>query len=239
MPRSDWQLPDPGGGAHEEIEASQRLMQIAEWELQQILLDIHDGPVQHMYAALSQIDLLRRALESPVEGEQAASADRLERVRHLIEAGLNDIRTFISAYRTPEFESGSVRSLLEALALQHESLTDTRVPLHVDDANITSAPLPLRIVVYRIMQEALANAYRHGGASTVTVNVGVDDTGPVKQLSLVIKDDGAGFDVAELPPGNHFGLAGMRDRAKMIGGSFRFESKVNGGTTVFVELPLA
>ena len=47
-----------------EIDASHRMMQVTERELQRILLDIHDGPVQHMYAALSQLDLLRRAVEA-------------------------------------------------------------------------------------------------------------------------------------------------------------------------------
>src|SRR4051812_32059826 len=58
------QMPQSRLAERREIDASHRMMQVTERELQRILLDIHDGPVQHMYAALSQLDLLRRAVDA-------------------------------------------------------------------------------------------------------------------------------------------------------------------------------
>ena len=67
-------------GERPQLRASKRLIQMAEWQLQQILLDIHDGPVQHMYAELSRLDLLRRALETTGQlGEELET--RVDRVR--------------------------------------------------------------------------------------------------------------------------------------------------------------
>ncbi len=219
-----------------QLRASKRLIQVAEWELQQILLDIHDGPVQHMYAALSQLDLLRRALENKGQlGEEMET--RVGRVRSLLEAGLNDIRTFIGAYRTPAFESGGVAALLDGLALQHESLTDTRVMLRAEEWD-TGAPLPAKIVLYRVLQEALANAYRHGGASEVEVVLERAGEAAAPWLRLTVRDNGAGFDPACLPPGRHFGLEGMEDRVAMIGGRFALQSVVGGGTALTAEVPL-
>ena len=87
-------------GPEPQIRASKRLIQVAEWEFQQILLDIHDGPVEHMYSALSQLDLDRRALR-PGAARPDASGDeverRLEQVRLLLEAGLTDIRVALAA----------------------------------------------------------------------------------------------------------------------------------------------
>ena len=113
-----------------EISASHRMMQVTEWELQRILLDIHDGPVQHMFAALSQLDLLRRALESD-DCMSPQAEDRIGRIRQLLEGGLNEVRSFIGAFRPPEWEARGLVPLLEGLLLQHESMTDMQVALEV------------------------------------------------------------------------------------------------------------
>ncbi len=228
------------GGPEPQIRASRRLIQVAEWEYQQILLDIHDGPVQHMYAALSQLDLARRAVRPGVEKFDYVCGEvesRLERVRMLLETGLNDIRTFIGAYRTPEFEGRGVGELLEGLALQHEALTDARVTIRAEEWP-EGAPLPVKIVLYRVLQEALSNAYRHGGASDVAVELERQGEQATPWLRLTVRDNGAGFDRSHLPPGKHFGLRGMEARVTMIGGRFTLESAVRAGTTVRAEVPL-
>ncbi|HET9984048.1 MAG TPA: sensor histidine kinase [Longimicrobiales bacterium] len=230
-------MPRPRGRAQPEIQASRSLMQVAEWELQQVLQDIHDGPVQHMYAALSQLDLLQRALEASPAGPSAEAWARLDRIRRLLEAGLADIRTYIGGYRTPEFDSRELVPLLQGLAMQHEALTDTRVPIEVPGP-VPEPPLPVKIALYRVLQEGLSNAYRHGGAAEVAVRLAVDGTAAATRLRLTLRDDGAGFDVDRLPPGRHFGLQGMRDRMGMVGGSFQLDSAPGGGTTITVEVPL-
>ncbi len=216
-----------------EAVASRRLMEVAERELQRILLDIHDGPVQAMYAALSQVDLVRRALDSGTPDAMAEAAQRLLRIRTLLEHGLNEVRTFIGEFRPPQFGEKGLTELLESLTLQHEAMTDTPVTLDVAEA-VPDVALPVKIALYRVMQEALSNAYRHGGARRVTVLVA-----PVgrRRLMVEITDDGAGFD-PDLPlTADHFGLAGMRDRVETIGGTYLLRSSPGAGTTVRVEVP--
>ncbi len=219
-----------------EIDASRRMMQVTERELQRILLDIHDGPVQHMYAALSQLDLLRRALEAsgPVEGEVH---DRLGRIRSLLEGGLNEVRSFIGAFRPPEFEARDLVTLLEGLAIQHESMTDTRIDLEVRGA-VPRIPLPAKIGLYRVLQEGLSNAYRHGGADRVIVRLRRVRRGGEPHLRMSIADNGHGFDSRAPVPDKHFGLQGMHDRVEMIGGRFRIRSAPGRGAVVGVEVPL-
>ena len=195
------------------------MLAITEWELQRILLDIHDGPVQHMYAALSQLDLLETALE------RSSSTDpevllRKDRIRTLLEDGLAEVRSFIGASRAPEFEHRPLRQLLDELLLQHEHLTDTRIAL------------------YRILQEALSNAYRHGGASRVEVSLRAVKDAPHPRLRLEIVDNGAGFDTTNAPGESHFGLRGMRDRVEMVGGAFALASTPGEGTCVRVEVDI-
>ncbi|MDX2184445.1 MAG: sensor histidine kinase [Gemmatimonadaceae bacterium] len=214
--------------------AASRMIRVTEWELQRILLDIHDGPVQSMYAALSQLDLLRRTLEG-CEGDGVVEArERADRIRRSLETGLAEVRQFIGEFRPPEFKDRRLLELLEALALQHEAATDTRVMLAVR-STVPETALPVNIVLYRVMQEALSNAYRHGGARTVHVTVSPAGRTAVR---MTISDDGAGFDPGVEAPDAHFGLKGMRDRVEMIGGRFGLTSRLGRGTQVAVEVPL-
>ena len=221
--------------ARREISASHRMMQVTERELQRILLDIHDGPVQHMYAALSQLDLLRGALDAAGVDDPAVR-DRLDRIRVLLEGGLGEVRSFIGAFRPPEFEARALVTLLEGLALQHEALTDTETVLDVRGA-LPEVSLPVKIGLYRVLQEGLSNAYRHGGARRVTVRLRRVERRGETRLRMSVSDDGHGFDPARVPPEKHFGLQGMRDRVEMIGGRFRLRSQPGRGAMIAVEVP--
>jgi len=212
-------------------DAPRRMLQTTEREMQRLLLDIHDGPVQHMYAALSQLDLLRRALESASGVEPEVHA-RAGRIQQLLETGLGEIRSFIGAFRPPEFQVGDLRTLFEDLLLQHTTATDTEVSLEA--APLPAVSLPVKIALYRILQESLSNAYRHGGATRVKVTLASDRN---DRVQATIADNGCGFDLAATTDRNHFGLAGMRDRVDLIGGTIAITSAPGAGTTVTVEAP--
>jgi signal transduction histidine kinase len=219
-----------------EIDASHRMMQVTERELQRILLDIHDGPVQHMYAALSQLDLLRRAVEAAGAGDGEVR-ERMERIRVLLEGGLNEVRSFIGAFRPPEFEARDLVTLLEGLALQHEAMTDSELALDVR-GTLPELPLPVKIGLYRVLQEGLSNAYRHGGANLVTVRLRQVVRRGEPRLRISISDNGHGFEPSAVRSDKHFGLQGMRDRVEMIGGRFRLRSQPGRGAMIAVEVPV-
>ncbi len=205
--------------------------------MQRILLDIHDGPVQHMYAALSQIDLMESALDRST-GIDPEVVTRKDRIRKLLEDGLTEVRSFIGAFRAPEFEHRPLRQLIDELLLQHEHLTDTEISVEADP-DLPDADLPVKIALYRILQEGLSNAYRHGGASVVHVKLHRVKEMPNSRLRLEIVDNGAGFDTRDALGESHFGLRGMRDRVEMVGGSFALQSAPGLGTRVAVEVELA
>jgi signal transduction histidine kinase len=224
------------GVSEREILASRRLLRVSEWELQQLLLDIHDGPVQAMYAALSQLDRLTRAAEAAAPESQAEVLARADRIRVLLETGLREIRSFIGAIRPPHFERQDLRELIESFAIQHETTTDTAVHLEVAP-DLPEVPVDTKIALYRVVQEALSNAYRHGGAERVDISVRTEPTPSGLGLVLEIVDNGAGF-VSGEPSDGHFGLRGMRDRVEMLGGDFHIASTIGTGTEVRVVVPL-
>jgi signal transduction histidine kinase len=231
-------MPRSATAERREISASHRMMQVTERELQRILLDIHDGPVQHMYAALSQLDLLRRALDG-AGVDDAGVRERMERIRVLLEGGLNEVRSFIGAFRPPEFEARDLVTLLEGLALQHEAMTDTELMLDVR-GTLPAVPLPVKIALYRVLQEGLSNAYRHGGANRVAVRLRRVVRRGEPRLRISISDNGHGFEPGRVADSEkHFGLQGMRDRVEMIGGRFRLRSRPGRGAMIAVEVPIA
>lgn len=223
----------PGGP---EGERSLRVLRVTEGELQRLLLDLHDGPVQYIYAGLSQVELLDRrlGLQPP---DVAGAREHVARVRQLLEAALAEIRTSIGLKRAPDVAASDIRSMLEGVVLHHEATTDTRVVLAVDVAAVTPQP-ETRIAMYRILQESLSNAYRHGGGHDVTVSLDhVPATPP--WLRLTIRDEGSGFDPATQRRPGSMGLDGMETRAATVGGRLRVHSTPGAGTTVVLEVPTA
>jgi signal transduction histidine kinase len=90
----------------------------------------------------------------------------------------------------------------------------------------------LETAVYRIVQESLTNAIRHGCARRVAVAVGDSD----REVYVTVRDDGTGFDPAGTAGG--FGLPGMRERAELLGGTIEIHSSPGSGTTVTATMPL-
>jgi signal transduction histidine kinase len=223
---------------HREAEAraaSRRLLATSERELQRIVLDMHDGPVQDIFAALSQLQVLERALT-----HDPASEHRARQTVQLLERALGEIRNFIGAFRPPGFERRGLGEIIEGLAVQHETLTDQAVELQLPD-ELGDCALPTKIAVYRILQEALANGHRHSGASAQRVIV--ERRGAA--ITLTVSDDGRGFNPKRVlaseedvgVEGGHFGLRGIQDRVEMLGGSFALESAPGRGTTLTITLP--
>lgn len=215
--------------------ASRRLLATSERELQRIVLDMHDGPVQDIFAALSQLQVLERSLAADPVAQQ-----RARQAVGWLERALGEIRNFIGAFRPPGFERRALGEIIEGLAVQHETLTDQVVELEVPP-DLGDCLLPTKIAIYRILQEALANGHRHSGAARQRLTV-VRQAGAI---ALTVSDDGRGFDPQRVlaseedvgVEGGHFGLRGIQDRVEMLGGTFALESAPGRGTSLAVTLP--
>jgi signal transduction histidine kinase len=94
-------------------------------------------------------------------------------------------------------------------------------------------PPPIALLVYHIAREGVMNAMKHSGGTNVWLDLHMDDD----DVLLTIRDDGVGFDTDGPGPEGHFGLAMMRERAQVAGGTYSIESARGRGTTVSVRLP--
>ena len=215
--------------------AGRRLLAVAEEELQRVVLDFHDGPVQHLFAALGQLSVLHDQLSSYAT---PAHLETLGRAESLLESSLRDIRNIVSTLYAPEFSGRPIAEIAEELVVQHEALSGTEVTFTLGESLTPVSPL-VKIALYRILQEALSNIRRHAGANAAAIRLWSSDG----FVHLDIEDRGRGFQPPPLvgPDATerhqHIGLRGMRDRAAMVGGELSVESRLGQGTRVHVRFP--
>ena len=151
----------------------------------------------------------------------------------------------ITEIRTAQLTSGMVVGLstlfmylvlsgLASRALRdYERKTGSQVEANVDEIP-AGLPLPVKMTLYRILQEALSNGYRHAGGLGQRVTVQVEGV----ELRVEVSDKGPGFDPQAIFREGHLGLATMHERAEVLGGCFNIESAPGKGTTIWSYLPL-
>jgi signal transduction histidine kinase len=200
-------------------------------ERQRISQDLHDSIIQSLYAiSLSLEDLPEFIADVPAEG--AAGADS---AIDSIHATIRDIRNFISGLQ-PELLAGVDDLATGIRQLGAEFEANTLIDLDVQiDTNGFEPPLDTAVHVLAITREALSNVARHSAASRASIRLST--TG--ESLSLVIDDNGRGFDVNEERSSSHRGLANLRSRAEALGGKLNVDSRHGAGTHLELTMPLA
>jgi signal transduction histidine kinase len=223
--------------------AMAQILEQDERMLGRIGLDIHDGPTQQLSVAMLELQLLEADLADAETADGPAPESlrpALERIYETVGGALHEMRELIGHLRPAQFEDRRLTDILQEAIAGFESRCDSRVEATWEgEFAVNGVSATQRITLYRILQEALTNAHRHGHASIVTVLCRDEEDA----TTLVVADDGAGFDpeaTQRRRPGvplQRFGLHGMRDRAQMLGGTFEVTSAPGTGTTIRVVLP--
>jgi len=220
---------------HERVRrAARRTTALNERFLRRISAELHDAPAQDLGLALLRLDHLEPQPQ-PAHGTLAASAEPdFHLVQNSLQHALTEIRAISAGMGLPELENRTPVETVARAVRTHEQRTGTHVTVKLN--NLPShLSLPVKITVYRVIQEALSNAYRHAGGAGQEVQV---DCG-AHQLTLTVADRGPGFDnLGNLERDEHLGLVGMRERLESLGGSFRIESARGQGTRIIAQLPL-
>lgn len=186
--------------------------------------ELHDAVTQTLFSASLIADVIPRIWRrDPEEGLQ-----NLEELRQLTRGALAEMRTLLLEMRPEALERSDIKSLLTQLA--DAFIGRVRVPVSLAIQGDCELTHEVKMVFYRVAQEALNNIAKHSGARQVELILECQPG----QLNLCIKDDGLGFEPDSHPPG-HMGLAIMRERASSIGASLMIESQVGRGTTVMLD----
>lgn len=207
--------------------AAERTTEINERFLHRISADLHDGPAQNVALALLRLDALTAA-----DDGRTRAAPPFEEVRHALDSALTDLRSIASGLRLPEIDSLSPEATIRRVVEDVGRITGRRPTLECRDLPET-LPLPIKRAIYRVLHEALSNSFRHAADAKSWVVV----TGNTSAVTIEVADDGPGFEITDDPGVGALGLAGMRERARLLGGTFSVVSGSGEGTVVKVVLP--
>lgn len=202
------------------------LIQAQEDERAVIAGDIHDDSVQAMTAVAMRLELLGRGLTDP------DLVERHQKLQDSVRQAIGRLRRLLFQLHPPALERDGLGAAIESYLLQTLD-PDVCDHLVVDELH-TDPPIALRILMYRVVQEALVNVAKHAEASHVRVGLTSEDDG----VRIEVQDDGRGFvpeDVDSRP--GHMGLPSMRKRVELAGGWWTLESRPAAGTTVRFWVP--
>jgi signal transduction histidine kinase len=205
-------------------QASERLLTVEEDERRRIALELHDGVGQVLTALTLTLDAA-----GPSAGSEATRSVRS--ARKLAETALAEVRHLAHWMRPARIEERGLVAAIRDLSSQ----SGFHVRVHVEPA---LEPLPIldptvMVGAYRIVQEALANAARHSGATVAHVWIGSRG----ERISISVADEGCGFDRASLLD-QGIGLPGMYERAELLGGHLAIQTATGSGTRVTLDFPV-
>ncbi|OWK44538.1 histidine kinase [Fimbriiglobus ruber] len=215
----------------EEVQARlyRELLTAQEDERGRIARELHDGIGQEVVSlALG----LSAAAEAAPPGEDR---DRLEKLRQGAAETLEEIRRMAQGLRPMVLDDLGLVAALERLTDGFTRLHGVRAEVVVAAPPSDRLPREVESAVYRIVQEAMANVAKHARARTADVTLEVAD----RCVRVSVTDDGDGFAIPDRPRLHAgLGLSDMRERAVMLGGTFRVDSSPGRGTTIDIMIPL-
>jgi PAS domain S-box-containing protein len=196
-----------------------------EEERRRIAGEIHDDSVQVMASVGIRLETIRRQLQ---DEEQGAT---IEQVQRTVQLAIDRLRRLLFELRPIALDRDG---LVGALRMYLEQVTrDADLGYRMEN-RLLSEPAPeTRLVLYRIIQEAVTNARKHARAKRLVVRLEERDGGTMVRVS----DDGVGFEMDRSSGPGHLGLSAMREQAEMAQGRFRVDSTPGKGTVVEVWVP--
>ena len=211
-----------------------KLLTSQEEERRLIARELHDGIGQTMSAIKFKVETALKELEGK---EGSESCQVLGTVVPMIQGAVEEVRRISKNLRPPILDYLGVVATIswftrEFMKIYEEIQVDQEIQLKEEDV-----PQPLKVSIFRVLQEAFNNVAKHSQADLVRVALRKRDG----WIDLVIEDNGRGFDIKAAnrseDPASGLGLAGMKERAILSVGSFELESFPGKGTRIAVSLP--
>jgi signal transduction histidine kinase len=213
---------------HKQYRTLRHLLQSSDHERQTIAYEIHDGLAQYLAGAIMQF----QTFDHLKDKKPKLAAKAYDAGTTMLQQGHADARRLIAGVRPPILDESGVVTAVGHLVNEQSRLKGPKIDYHSSVDFDRLVPI-LENAIYRIAQEGLANACQHSKSEKVRVSLLQQED----RVRIEIRDWGVGFD-AKAVQGNHFGLEGIRQRARLLGGKCSIRSTAGKGTRITVELPV-
>lgn len=209
--------------------AAERTTTLNEQSLRRTSADLHDGPGQALALALLRLDDVkaRQGASSPEDQHE------FDVVHGAVRDAMTEMRAIAAGLRLPELGPLSLAQVAVRAVDDHQRRSGTQVQLEIGEVP-EHASLAVKIALLRTLQEALSNATRHAGGLGMSAHLWAE----AGTLWLTVADHGPGLQPGPRTHNGGLGLANMRERAELLGGSFDIESVPGNGALLRVSWPL-
>lgn len=233
--------------------AAARTTTLNEQFLSRISADLHDGMAQDLALALLRLEPLYdgvRQQEAMINTGAEQLTKDFQFVKTALDSALKEVRALAAGLRSPKLETLTISAIVEQAVRDYERKTGCSVQVTLAPMTAPAlpwlpatgasdnAPLAIKATLYRLLQEALINSFRHATGAVQSVYLEKVRIKAQTMLSVKIVDQGPGFDLPQSRQKGRLGLAGMRERVEVLGGRFQVASAPGAGTTVWACLPL-
>src|SRR5690554_2736864 len=205
-----------------------RIIQAQEEERKRVARDIHDGPAQSIANLVFRVEFTQKLLNKDMEKARV----ELQELKNLIRHSMQDVRKIIYNLRPMSLDDlGLVPTLkryVDNFIEQNEILIEFNVI-----GNRKRLPGIYEVTVFRLIQEALNNIFKHARASSGKVRLEYAK----ERINIFVSDDGIGFNIEEIDE-EKYGLFSMQERCNLLGGSLDIKSKKNKGTIIKIRIPI-
>ena len=205
-----------------------KLIDLQEKELFMVSHDIHDGFVQEVFGAKMLCEALVTQLDLPAD---SPSHSRFQAIIEALSRATADARRLISELRPLVIDEDGIVEAIRYLISDSSIAQEIKITF-TQNIRTPRYDSMLEGNLFRIVQEALNNARRHSEAAAVSIHL--EEQGST--IRLTIQDNGIGFDLNQIDP-SRFGIRGIRERARLFGGTAKISSQPGTGTKIIVEVP--
>jgi two-component system sensor histidine kinase DegS len=212
-----------------------RVIKATEEERRRLVREIHDVPVQALVNMGIRLELCLQTLDKDIN----KARDYIKELKEQVNQNIKELRRIIHNQRPMSLDDLGLIATLEKHLQNFEETTGIKTSFRLVGQPVEIKGL-VQIALFRIIQEALSNVKRHSAATRAMVKMEFVEN----SVSLLIADDGVGFDVSEYKnmegeENGGFGLMGMRERVELLQGYMGIDSQKGKGTSIFVRIPLS
>ena len=210
---------------------ARKVLMAQEEERARISRELHDELGQLLTALRLEMGWLEKSISVERKNETGVLGNSIS----LVEQATGELRRMCKGLRPPLLDDLGIEPAVRLLVKEFRELSGIRVSLNMElDERTDQVSEEIALCIYRILQESLTNISRHAGATQVTIKLTVSSD----VLTLLVADNGSGFDPNNLGELQGWGLQGMSERSSLVGGALEIHSDPNRGTQIIFQVPL-